>query len=238
MTMSFWPELLALLIILAFASLLYIAIRTSRAQLALKTNQAENLGFRPVTAEPRELIRRVEELFRRRPDQAILVDQVYSKESWDEKEYLFDVSDAHDDDSDIGSEVFGLISSRLDLPHFKLVVLPDVFQGSGFGRLMEKLLDHFLNSIEKKQGLVEVEFPESQGFGGKMVVFGKDPDAVRDLLAGFQPPSIIPGQTPIFIAGADDFLTVDFSEVSGGRENLDLISSHNQFTQIARFFMR
>ena len=236
--MSFWPELLALFIILAFAALLYIAIRTSRAQLALKNNQAENLGFRPVTSEPRELIRRVEELFRRRPDQAIYVDQIFSKESWDEKEYLFDVSDAHDDDSDIGSEVFGLISTRLDLPHFKIVILPDVFRGSGFGRLMEKLLDKVLNSAEVKQGLVEVEFPDRQDFDRKVVVFGKDPDRVRELLTGFQPPSIISGQTPVYIAGMDDFLAVDISVLSAGREKLDLIAIHNQFTQIARYFLR
>lgn len=236
--MSFWPELLALFIILAFAALLYIAIRTSRAQLALKNNQAENLGFRPVTSEPRELIRHVEELFRRRPDQAIFVDQIFSKESWDEKEYLFDVSDAHDDDSDIGSEVFGLISTRLDLPHFKMVILPDVFRASGFGRLMEKMLDKVLSSAEVKQGLVEVEFPERQDFERKVVVFGKDPDRVRELLASFQPPSLIGGQTPVYIAGLDDFLAVDISVLSGGREKLDLIAIHNQFTQIARYFLR
>lgn len=237
--MTFWPELLALLIVVLFIALLYIAIRTSRARIALKTSQAESLGFEAVTSEPRELIQRVEEIFRKRPDQAIFVDQVYSQEGWDEKEFLFDVSDAHDEDSEIGSEVFGLISSQLDLPHFRMVCLPDVFQGSGFGRLMEKLLDKVFATVGKKMGMEQVEFPERQNFNQKVVVFGKDPDAVHELLAGFQPPAVIQGQSPLFIGGVGDFLAVDFSQTGGpGNEKLDLIARHNEFTQISRYFMR
>ena len=56
--MTFRPEIIALLIILAFVTLLYFAIRASRIQKAAKSHQAQSLGFQEVTSRPDALISR------------------------------------------------------------------------------------------------------------------------------------------------------------------------------------
>ena len=237
--MTIWPQVLALLIIALFASVLYIAIRTSKNQAAAKANLAETLGFEAVTARPSDLIQRVEEVYKRLNTREIQVDQVFSKEGWEDKEYLFDVSDAYDQDSEIGSEVFGLISNQLALPHFRLVTLPGMFGESMLGGLVEKALDKVLASAEKRAGMKRIEFPDRPDFDRSVVVFGKDQAAVRELLSGFHPSSYTSSQTPVFIGGVGDFLAVDFSQMGGaGSEQNDLIARYNDFSQIARFFQR
>ena len=116
--MRFQPELLALLVILVFAALLFLMIRGARKQAAEKTHQALTLGYEEVTSRPSQLISRVEALYKRGNNQGIRVDQVYSKKDWEEEFFLFDVSDANEEDNELGSEVFGVISSDFSTAPF------------------------------------------------------------------------------------------------------------------------
>jgi len=236
--MRIQPELLALLVILVFAALLLLAIRASRKQAALKTHQALTLGYEEVTSRPSQLISRAEAVYKRAEYQSIQIDQVYSKRSGDQEFFIFDISDANKDDGDLGSEVFGVISSQLALPHFSLTTLPGFDSGSLLGGLMEGLLDKALSVAEKYHGLERIELSDRQDFEQEMIVFGKDPEGVSDLLAGIDLSSIARIASPVHISGVDDFLTVDFSQMGSlkDREN-DLITQHGEFTRIARDFM-
>lgn len=236
--MRFQPELAALLVILVFGALLLLAIRTSRKQAALKTHQALTLGYEEVTSRPSMLISRAESLYKRAEYQSIQIDQVYSKRDGDQEFFIFDISDTNKDEGDLGSEVFGVISSQLALPHFSLTTLPGFDSGSLIGGLMEGLLNKVLSLAEKYHGLKRIELPSRPDFDQQVIVFGKDQEAVTDLLAGVDLRSIARIKTPVHISGVDDFLTVDFSQMGSFKDpENDLIAQHGEFRRIARYFL-
>jgi len=229
---------LALLVILVFAALLLLAIRASRKQAALKTHQALTLGYEEVTSRPSQLISRAESLYKRAEYQSIQIDQVFSKRAGNQEFFIFDISDTNKDDGDLGSEVFGVISSQLALPHFSLTTLPGFDSGSLIGGLMEGLLNKVLSVAEKYHGLKRIELPDRLDFDQQVIVFGKDQVVVSDLLEGVDLRSITRIAIPIHITGVDDFLTVDFSQMGSFKDpQNDLIAQHREFTRIARYFM-
>ncbi len=235
--MRFQPELLALLVILVFAALLFLVIRGARKQAAEKTHQAITLGYEEVTSLPTQLISRVEALYKRGNDQGIQVDQVYSKKDWEEEFFIFDVSDANQDDNELGSEVFGVISSDFALPQFSLTTLPGFSSGSLFGGIMEGLLDKVLSFSEGYLQMSRIEFSDKPDFDQQVIVFGKDEAAVRELMDRIHLDSIIRIKSPVHIAGLDDFLTVDFSQMSSySSPDSDLIAQHREFSQILDTF--
>ena len=237
--MSNLPLFFTLLIILAFAALLLVAIRTSRQQTAEKKHQALTLGYDEVSSRPDQLISRVEALYKRGNNQGIQVDQVYSKKDWEEEFFIFDVSDANQDDSDLGSDVFGVISSDFSLPKFSLTTLPGFSSGSLLGGIMEGLLDKVLSFSEGYLQMSRIEFPDKPDFDQQVIVFGKDEAAVRELMDRIHLDSILRIKSPVHIAGLDDFLTVDFSQLSSySSEESDLISQHREFSQILDTFKK
>jgi len=225
--------LLPLLIILAFAGLLLLAIRTSRKQIAEKTHQASNLGFEEVISRPTQLISRVEDLYKRGKHQGIQVDQVYSKKDWDQEFFIFDVSSSNQDDNELGSEVFGVISNQLSLPHFSITTLPGFDSSSLLGGLMDGLLDKVLAFSEGYLGMTRIEFPERPEIDDQLIVFGKDEAAVRELIDRINLSSITRMKTYLHIAGMDDFLTVDFSQMTAySSTDSDLIAQYREFIHI------
>ena len=237
--MNFTPEILALMVILAFVLTLYLVIRSGRKNAAEKIHQALTMGFEEQSELPPQLASRVEDLFKRRDQQAVYIDSIFSRREMDQELFIFDVSDSSSDDNEMGTEVFGMISSELALPRFSLTTLPGFNSDSFLGGLMEGLLDKVLSLAGKYQDLVRIEFPNNPDFGNQVVVFGSDESAVREMLRGVHLSSLIQGTSPIHIAGSGDFLTVDFSLPSSyGSEENDLISQYQQFTQITRSFMK
>ena len=236
--MSFKPELLALLIIMAFGVLLYLAIRTSRKITAEKNHQAQTMGFDALNEPPPQLASRVDEVFKRSDQKAVYIDEIFSKQEGNRELFIFDIQDSSDDDNEMGSEVFGMITSELDLPRFSLTTLPGFSSDSFLGGIMDKLLDKVLSLAEKYQGMSRIEIPNPD-FGDQVIVFGSDEIAVRELMRGIHLSTLTRSQSPIHIAGKGDFITVDFSLPSsyGSNEN-DLISQFQHFTQISRSFMK
>lgn len=237
--MRFQPELIALLIILAFVVLLLLVIRASRKQTALKTHQALTLGYEEVTSRPSQLISRVEALYQRGNNQGIQIDQVYSKKDWEEEFFIFDVSDTNQDDNQLGSEVFGVISSDIALPKFSLTTLPGFASGTLFGGIMEGLLDKVLSFSEGYLQMSRIEFPNRPEFDQQVIVFGKDELPVRELMDRIHLDTIISIKSPVHIAGLDDFLTVDFSQMASySSPDSDLIAQHREFNQILDTFKK
>lgn len=236
--MRFQPELLALLVILVFAVIFLLVFRAGRRQAAEKKHQALTLGFEEVTSRPDQLISRVETLYKRGQERGIRIDQVYAKRDGEEEFFIFDVDDANDEDSQLGSEVFGVITSQLALPHFSLTTLPGFSGSSLLGGIMETLLEKVLAVAEGYLQMSRIEFPNRPEIDDQLVVFGKDEGAVRELLERIPLDMITRIKSPLHISGVDDFLTVDFSQMGSikDQEN-DLISQHGEFTRIARYFM-
>ena len=236
--MRFQPQLVALLVILIFAALLLLAIRASRRQAVKKKHLALTLGYEEVTSRPSQLISRAESLYKRAEYQSIQIDQVYSKRDGDQEFFIFDISDTNNNDGDLGSEVFGVISNQLTLPHFSLTTLPGFDSSSLIGGLMEGLLNKVLSVAKKYHGLKRIELPDRPNFDQQVIVFGKDQEAVSDLLAGVDLRSITRIATPVHITGVDDLLTIDFSQMGSFKDpENDLIAQHGEFTRIARYFM-
>ena len=238
--MRFQPELLALLVILVFAALLFLMIRGARKQAAEKTHQAITLGYEEVTSRPTQLINRVEALYKRGNNQGIRIDQLYSKKDWEEEYFIFDVSDANEEDNELGTEVFGVISSDFRLPHFSITTLPGFTSDSFIGGMMNGLLDKVLSSVsEKYLGMKRIEFPNRPKLDDQLIVFGKDEAAVRELMDRIHLDSILRIKSPVHIAGLDDFLTVDFSQMASySSTESDLISQHREFSQILDTFKK
>jgi hypothetical protein len=235
--MNFKPELLALLIILAFGVILYLVIRMSRKSAAEKSHQIQTLGFEELSDLPSRLASRAEDTFKRQDQKAIYIDGIFSKKEADRELFIFNISDSNDEDNEMGTEVFGMISSELSLPRFSLTTLPGFINDSLLGGIMDALLDKVLALAEKYQGMIRIEFPDKPGFDNQAVVFGSEETAVRELLRGIHLSTIQPGQAPIHIAGCGDFLTVDFSLPSSySSDENDLISQYQQFIQITRSF--
>ena len=235
--MSILPIPLTLLVILAFAALLLLAIMASRRQAAEIKSQVLTLGYKEVTSRPDQLISRVESIYKRGDNHAIEIDRVYAKQDGDQDLYIFDVSDSSQDDGQMGSEVFGVISSQLELPHFSLTTLPGFDSSTLLGGLMEGLLNKVLSVAEKYYGLQRIELPDRPDMDERVIIFGKDQFAVRELLERIDLRSIARTKTPVHITGLNDFLSVDFSQMgSYTDQEHDLIAQHRDFTQIARNF--
>lgn len=237
--MKFLPQLVALLIILVFVIIVLLMIRMGRIKTAEKTHQTSNLGFAPLSDLPPQLASRVDDLYKRKDQQAVYIDQIFQRRELDREYFIFDVSDSHDDDNEMGTEVFGLISPEFDLPRFSLTTLPGFNSDSLLGGLMKALLDKVLQLTERYQGMTRIDLSDKPDFGDQVVVFGSDETAVRELLRGIYFSSLSSSNSPLHIAGQGDFLTVDFSlPSSSGSAEGDLISQYQQFEQIARQFQK
>jgi hypothetical protein len=236
--MSVPPALLALGVIFFFAAILFLMIQGSRRMRAEKTHQTQALGFELVETLPADLANRVEDVFLKRDQSAIYLENIYTRSELDRELFIFDYGDHEGDDSELGSEVFGVISSELALPKFSISTLPGFNPESLLGELMEKLLDKVLAVAEKYLGMQRVELPDWPEFDNQLVVFGQDHDAVQNLLRRVGPSILLQSKLIMHIAGSDDFLSVDFNNTSdlGGSEN-DLISQYQFFTDLYRAFM-
>ena len=104
---------------------------------------------------------------------------------------------------------------------------------------MEGLLDKVLSFSEGYLQMSRIEFPNKPDFDQQVIVFGKDEAAVRKLMDRIHLDSILRIKSPVHIAGLDDFLTVDFSQLSSySSEDSDLISQHREFSQILDTFKK
>ncbi|MCJ7716978.1 MAG: hypothetical protein MUO54_10735, partial [Anaerolineales bacterium] len=173
-------ELVALLVILVFAALLLMAIRTSRKIREQKTAQASSLGFEALGTVPDDLMSRVNNLFRNQHAQSFSITELYHQHDFERELYVFDLDSTHQQDTEMGSEIFGVISRQLALPRFSLTSLPALNTDSILGNLMDIALDKVLDIAEKYQGLKRIDLPEQYGGENQFVVFGQDEYAVRN----------------------------------------------------------
>lgn len=236
--MSFPPELLALGVLFLFGTIVFLMIRASRRERNEQVNQLSQLGFEPLENAPPELERRVKELHQTDKDQEIKLWQVYHRREFDRDLYLFDVADTRGEGSELSSEVFGIISNRFALPRFSLVTLPDFDQAGLIGNLMDKLLEKIMSYAERRLQLQRIEFPDRPELDDQMILFGRNPPAVREMLDRIGHQILRSSQLPVQIAGSGDFLTVDFSTSSSFNQlGEDLASRYQTFIQISRAFM-
>lgn len=236
--MSIPPALLALGILLIFGIIVVLMIRTSQREKLDQENQLRQLGFTPLQTAPPELKRRLEDLYDPSGEREIQVWQVHQRRELDQDLYVFDAVETRGDDSEIGTEMFAVISSQLALPRFSLITLPNFDRDSLFGRLMEKLLDKVMSFAEGRLQLERVELPHRPGQDDRMVVFGQDPDAVREMLDRVRIQNIRTGDLPVQIGGIGDLVTVDFSSDSDINQiGHDLASRYQTFIEISRRFM-
>lgn len=236
--MSFPPELLALGVLFLFGTIVYLMVRTSRRERNEITNQLSQLGFEPLENAPPELERRVKELNQTDKEQEIKLWQIFHRQEFDRDLYLFDVADTRGEGSELGSGVFGIISNRLALPRFSLVTLPDFDQAGLIGSLMDKLLEKVMSYAEKRLQLQRIEFTDRPDLDDQMILFGRNPPALREMLDRIGSEILRSSQLPLQIAGSGDFLTVDFSTSSSlNQMGEDLASRYQTFVQISRAFM-
>ena len=236
--MSFPPQLLALGVILIFGLIVYFAIRTSRRQQLEADYQLQQLGFHPLESSPPELESRVEELYQTKGEREIEIWRIYHHRELDQDLYLFDAVDTRGDSSEVGSGVFGLISPSLALPRFSMVTLPGFNPDSLIGGLMDKLLDKVMDYAEGYLQLERVDLSDRPDLADQLVVFGRNPSAVREMLDRIGIYSLIKTTMPMQIAGSGDFLTVDFSMPSNPNQpEDDLAARYQTFVEITRRFM-
>lgn len=230
-------ELIALLVILVFAALLLLAIRTSRNSREQKTAQASALGFEALSEVPDELMSRVNNLFRNQQTQGLSITESYHQHDFERNLYIFDVDNTNHQDSEMGSEIFGVISRQLTLPHFSLTSLPPFNTDNMLGNLMEMVLDKVLDVAEKYQGLKRIELPDLSRVDNQLVVFGQDEFAVLNMLDRVNLSALSRSKNYLHLAGSGDFLTVDFSIPSTPQDpNRDFQAQYQEFLSLVRMF--
>lgn len=236
--MSFPPETLALGVIFIFGILLFLMIRASRRHRIDQENQLHHLGFSALESPPPELERRVEELHQTKGKREVKLERVFHRRELDQDLYLFDIIDTRGDSSEVGSEVFGLISRSLALPRFSLVTLPDFDSNRLVGGLMDKLLDKVMDYAEGYLQLERIEFPDRPDLDDQIILFGRNPYAVREMLDKAGLYSLANTSQSMQIAGSGNFITVDFSIPSSPYQSgQDLVSRYQEFVHISRKFM-
>ena len=236
--MSIRPELLALFVILIFGIIFLLVFSTGRRQLAEKKHLALTLGYQEVTSRPSQLLSRAESLYQRGEKQGVQIHLAFAKQERDEEFFIFDIGSANDSDTNLGSEVFGVISDRLALPRFSITTLPGFSSDSLLGGLMGGLLDKVLSVAENYTGMSRIEFPNRPDLDDQVLVFGQNEAAVRELLDRIDLGSLTRIKTPLHIAGVDDFLTVDFSQLGSSQSrDQDLVAQHQEFRRILTYFI-
>ncbi|MFN2281880.1 MAG: hypothetical protein ACK2TZ_08465 [Anaerolineales bacterium] len=236
--MSFASALLITGFFLFFAAIVYFAFRSSRKYQSEKEQQLQTLGFQAPDSAPTRLQSRVEALYLNQEDAELALDNIYHRKELDQELYIFNLYNTKGEGTELGEEIFGMISSQLALPNFSLITIPDFDRDSLIGGLMDKMLDKVMAFAQKRLGLQLVEFPDRPEYQDRFAVFGRDPAAVRDFLRDKWLDSLRSDPLPLQIAGTGDFLTIDFS-MSGsyGDENHDMISQYNKFREVCRIFM-
>ncbi len=230
-------ELLAILAILLFVIFLLFAILASRKSQEEKISQTQALGFEPLVEPPPELMTHLEELYHNEGNQTLKLRNLYQRREFDRDLYLFDLVNTHNENTSMGTGVFGVISRQLALPRFSLASLPPLDTQRILGNLMDKILDKFFDWAGKHQGLIRVEFPDQPDFDEKFVVFDRDEYALRDLFSGTNARALPGSKLPFQLAGADDFLTIDYSYTSShDNQDSDLRTQYQQFLDLVRTF--
>ena len=216
--MSIPPAALALLVLLIFVGIVLLMFRAVKKDRIQRTFQAQKLGFVPVAEIPAELLNRVENLYKTERNPSLEIHNLYHRRELDRNLYLFDLIGTDDEDTTLGIEMFGVISKELALPRFSLTSIPYFNRQSGFGALMDKMLDKVMDLAAKSQDLNRIEFPGDPRFDDHYIVFGRDENAVRTLISSVSWDYLTREKTPLLINGSGDFLTVDYS-ISTTSEN-------------------
>ena len=216
--MSIPPASLALLVLLIFVGIVLLMFRAVKKDRIQRTFQAQKLGFVPVAEIPAELLNRVENLYKTERNPSLEIHNLYHRRELDRNLYLFDLIGTDDEDTTLGIEMFGVISKELALPRFSLTSIPYFNRQSGFGALMDKMLDKVMDLAAKSQDLNRIEFPGDPRFDDHYIVFGRDENAVRTLISSVSWDYLTREKTPLLINGSGDFLTVDYS-ISTTSEN-------------------
>lgn len=234
--MSLSPQLLAFGMLFIFGLIILVVARASRREKLELDNQLKQLGFEALASVPTGLERRLADLYDPSGKKDIKVRRVYHRRDYDQELYLFDSVDSSGDGSEIGTEVFGVISSQLALPRFSLITLPDFDRNSLVGGLINKLLEKVMSFAEGHLQLERVEFPGRPDLDDRLVAFGQDPTVVKEMLdrVGM---TRIQNAGMLQIAGSGDLLTVDFSTDSNfNQAGQDLASRYQSFIEISRRF--
>jgi hypothetical protein len=86
--------------------------------------------------------------------------------------------------------------------------------------------------------LERIEFPDRPDLDDQVVLFGRNPTAVREMLDRVGLYSLLRLDVPLQIAGSGDFITLDFSMSSSPNQSVeDLASRYQTFVEISRKFM-
>lgn len=203
------PAVLALGVVLVFILILGFALLASRNSNQQKTNRALELGFEPLEAPPDSLVSRVENLHRRRESQKLKITRVYRQRDLNHQMYLFDLEDTQSDDSSIGSEILGVISRDLALPHFTLISFPEINNNGFLGQMMDSLLNRFFDWAGKFQKLERVEFPTYPDFDQRFVIYARDKYSVQNLFSGQAGSFLLTCPISLALTGSGDFLTAE-----------------------------
>ena len=229
--------LLAIGAILIFVLFVLFAIRSTKKNREEKIIRARQLGFEPVAEVPQDLQRRIEDLYGNKRNRTLEIRNLHQRREWEQDLYLFDLLDTADEDTRMGTDVFGVISRNLALPRFSLITMPS-FGGDGMlGNLMEKILDKVFAWAANFQGLSRVEFPDQSGLDDRFVVFGRDEYAVKTLLSESVASGLYNNKLPLQLAGLGDFLTLETAHTTPAKDqDQDLRDLHQACLDLVRLF--
>ncbi len=222
--------LLAIGVILIFV---LFAIRSTKKNREEKIIRARQLGFEPVAEVPQDLQRRIEDLYGNKRNRTLEIRNLHQRREWEQDLYLFDLLDTTDEDTRMGTDVFGVISRNLALPRFSLITISSIGGEGMLGNLMDKVFAWAANF----QGISRVEFPDQPGFDDRFVVFGRDEYAVKTLLSESVASGLYNNKLPLQLAGLGDFLTLETAHTTPAKDqDQDLRDLYQACLDLVRLF--
>jgi hypothetical protein len=100
---------------------------------------------------------------------------------------------------------------------------------------MDRMLDKVMDLAAEYQDLSRIEFPDRPEFDDRCIVFGRDQDAVRDLISRISLDDLSRGKNLLNVSGSGDFLTVDIGTTFNSNEkDKHLEELYRVITDLAR----
>ncbi|MDZ7843393.1 MAG: hypothetical protein U5K99_01100 [Anaerolineales bacterium] len=232
---------LSLIIVVGAALLLVLivvlTVKGRQKKQEASAKRARSLGFQLLEEVPIQLQERMEKLVSRGSGKRLELRSVYQQRGFDQDFYLVDVKEHGDDQvSWMGPETMVVISSRLALPRFTVISLPETGEGGVVEGLAEKMLDQVMQWLGKTRGLNQVVFPDQPEFQRRFGLLARNEQSVRHFFSRHLTQYLIQMNQAMGIEAEGDFFAVSLTSPGEKPDGDPLQDLYRTARDLARAF--
>jgi hypothetical protein len=169
-----------------------------------------SLGYTPLESQPPELMERLTHIYPSgAKKQKLELRNVFQQSIPGGQAFLFDLVDTGGEENNwLGTQLMGIVSPSLRLPHFMLQPWITVEQSGRSTAFLVNLADKVVNWAASTSGLARISFADSPAFEERFKVFGSDEVAVRRFLSTSCLAQLASLERPYKTEAAGDMFTI------------------------------